>query len=215
MVCIYILNLECDKLYVGRTTNIGFRLDNHFNSKGSFWTVKYKPISVKEVYNNCTNYDEDKYTIMMMSRYGIDNVRGGSFTRITLSEEEIMVINRMINNASDNCFKCYMSNHYINECPYKEIIDDNLMILRKTLIDNCKKMDKSNNGYVNVYELIEVLKNTDDVIFKDMNKDGIYKICDKINKKKDNGIKFINYICNIINYIDFCVGITLLMNEAK
>ena len=46
MVHIYILKLEFDKYYVGKTNNPYFRLNNHFNSFGSIWTKKYKPIKV-------------------------------------------------------------------------------------------------------------------------------------------------------------------------
>jgi GIY-YIG catalytic domain len=215
MVSIYILNLECDKLYVGRTSNIDFRLDDHFNNCGSYWTKKYKPQSVKEIYKNCTNYDEDKYTIWMMAQYGIDNVRGGSFTQINLTDNEISIIQKMINNANDLCFKCYMNNHYANECPQKEIMNNILLILRRNLIDNCIKNDTENNKFIEVTELARILKDTDNVIFDGIEEKQIKKICDKINKNKLNGIKFINYFSNFINYIDFCVGFTILINEVS
>jgi hypothetical protein len=69
---IYILKLENNKYYIGRTNNPKFRIENHFNNKGSYWTKKYKPINVIEVINNCDEYDEDKYTIKYMNLYGID-----------------------------------------------------------------------------------------------------------------------------------------------
>src|SRR5665647_3303932 len=98
MISIYILKLEDSKYYVGRTTNIDIRMTNHFANDGSYWTQKYKPIKIKMVYENCSKYDEDKYTLLMMEKYGISNVRGGSFTRFKLSYEELLIINKMINN---------------------------------------------------------------------------------------------------------------------
>ena len=61
MVFIYVLELENNKYYVGKTTNPDFRLEQHFTSSGSQWTKKYKPIKILELKPNCDVYDEDKY----------------------------------------------------------------------------------------------------------------------------------------------------------
>jgi predicted GIY-YIG superfamily endonuclease len=63
MVFIYVLELENNKYYIGKTNIPEFRLDLHFNYEGSEWTKKYKPIRLKELVKNCDSYDEDKYTI--------------------------------------------------------------------------------------------------------------------------------------------------------
>ena len=95
MVYIYILQLKEQKFYIGKTTNPKFRLYNHFNSNGSEWTKIYKPIKVLELIKNCDDYDEDKITQQYMDKYGIDNVRGGSFTRIKLDEATINILTHM------------------------------------------------------------------------------------------------------------------------
>ena len=87
MVYIYILKLINDKYYVGKSNNPSIRLESHFSSNGSVWTQKYKPLEVIEVIPDCDNYDEDKYTLKMMNKYGILNVRGGSFCQINLSTD--------------------------------------------------------------------------------------------------------------------------------
>ena len=46
MVYIYILKLKSNKYYIGKTFNPKFRLDSHFNTNGSTWTKKYKPINM-------------------------------------------------------------------------------------------------------------------------------------------------------------------------
>ena len=76
---IYALKLENGKYYVGRSYNVPKRLNQHYNGEGSVWTKKHKPIKLNEVFLNKTKFDEDKYTLMYMSIYGIENVRGGSF----------------------------------------------------------------------------------------------------------------------------------------
>lgn len=97
---IYVLKLQQNKYYIGKTTEPNFRIDTHFNAKGSAWTKKYKPISVSVIIPNCDNYDEDKYTLLYMSKYGIDNVRGGSFVQLKLSEE----MQRILNGPNDKRF---------------------------------------------------------------------------------------------------------------
>jgi hypothetical protein len=100
MLYIYILELESNKYYIGKTTNPEFRLDKHFDGGASVWTNKYKPIKLIELISNCDNFDEDKYTLKYMEKYGIDNVRGGSFCQITLGEENLNTINKMIKNST-------------------------------------------------------------------------------------------------------------------
>lgn len=86
MMYIYILQLEKGKYYVGKTKNPYFRLESHFYSSGSEWVILYKPIRILELIADCDDYDEDKYTLIYMDKYGIDNVRGGSFTTIELDK---------------------------------------------------------------------------------------------------------------------------------
>jgi predicted GIY-YIG superfamily endonuclease len=60
---IYILELEQNKYYIGKTTKIAFRLKDHFESNGAAWTRKYKPIQVQSIIADCDDFDEDKYTL--------------------------------------------------------------------------------------------------------------------------------------------------------
>ena len=119
MCYIYILKLEKNKYYVGKTDNPQIRIDNHFNSNGSSWTRKYKPIEVIDVISDCDEFDEDKYTKKYMQSYGIDNVRGGSFCQMELDNDSRSVLERMIHSASDRCFKCGKEGHFINSCPFR------------------------------------------------------------------------------------------------
>jgi hypothetical protein len=116
MVFIYILKLQGGKYYVGKTTNPSFRLDKHFNGDGSAWTRKYPPIKVVELISDCDDYDEDKYTKIWMDKYGIDNVRGGSFVSLTLDDSTINHLSQMSNGTNDNCFNCGKSGHFAVDC---------------------------------------------------------------------------------------------------
>ncbi len=108
--------MQQGKYYVGKTTNPTFRLDQHFTSSGSAWTKKYKPMSLLELIPNCDDYDEDKHTIKCMDKYGINNVRGGSFCEIKLSDNNILTLNQMITGVNDKCYICGKDDHFASNC---------------------------------------------------------------------------------------------------
>ena len=93
---IYVLRLKGGKYYVGKTDNIIKRYQQHLNGSGSSWTKKYKPISVEQIISNASPYDEDKYTLEYMGKYGISNVRGGVYVTEALDSNEIYNINKQI-----------------------------------------------------------------------------------------------------------------------
>jgi hypothetical protein len=115
MVCIYILELENNKYYVGKTANPTSRFEDHQNGNGSEWTRLYKPLRLIEVIEG-DDYDEDKYTFIYMNKYGIENVRGGSFSQIHFSKETREILTRILNGSNNNCFNCGDKNHFVREC---------------------------------------------------------------------------------------------------
>lgn len=119
MVYIYILECLKYKYYVGKTYSPKFRLQDHFKGGGSVWTSKYKPIKVLDIFEG-DNYDEDKYTLMYMEVYGIDNVRGGSYTKIVLPKEQTTQINLQLNSANDRCRTCGKKGHFEKDCYSKK-----------------------------------------------------------------------------------------------
>jgi len=120
MVFIYTIQLEKGKYYIGKTNNPQFRLESHFNSNGSEWTKIYKPLRVIEVKPNCDDYDEDKITRQYMDKYGINNVRGGSFVSVKLDKSTIDTLKKMSNGINNRCFVCGKSGHFAKYCQENE-----------------------------------------------------------------------------------------------
>ena len=125
MVFIYVLQLEEGKYYIGKTNNPTFRLENHFGSNGSAWTKKFRPTKVVELIPDCDDYDEDKYTKKYMAKYGIENVRGGSYVQIELSEFHTEALKMEIWAANDRCTQCGREGHFVKDCYAKTDISGN------------------------------------------------------------------------------------------
>lgn len=114
---LYVLKLEHDKYYVGTTKKpITDRYGEHCRGQGSTWTKYHKPVEVIEIKNNVDSFDEDKYTKMYMKKYGLDNVRGGTYCHLVLSDDQVKVLNLELCTANNTCFKCGKSGHFANAC---------------------------------------------------------------------------------------------------
>lgn len=117
MTIIYVLRLEEGKYYVGKTSNMERRFQDHLSGNGSTWTRKYRPIEIIKVVEDASMFEEDKLTKEYMAEYGIDNVRGGSYVTLELSTDQKEFLKREIWGAQDLCVRCGKAGHFIRQCP--------------------------------------------------------------------------------------------------
>ena len=154
MVFIYVLQLKENKWYIGKTETSEFRIDTHFDSGGSEFTKKYPPQEIYQIIPECDKYNEDRYVKKYMDKYGIDNVRGGTYSRLKLTNEEKQFIQKELWGANDLCFQCG-GKHFVKDCPNNKQVEE----LNKKLNEESIKDDerlKWIEYYENqLFELIE------------------------------------------------------------
>jgi predicted GIY-YIG superfamily endonuclease len=116
MTSIYALRLVSGKYYIGKSLDVMNRYQQHLNGQGSAWTKKYRPLAIDKIHENASPFDEDKITMEYISKYGVDNVRGGSYSQIELSEFHKDAINMQIRSATDCCTQCGRKGHFAKDC---------------------------------------------------------------------------------------------------
>lgn len=115
---IYVEKLVDGKYYIGKTNNKEKRHAEHANGVGSAWTAKYKPTGEVEYFPEASRHHENNLTKDYMEKYGIKNVRGGSYCQVVLPDETIAFLNVEIwaLSASFFCHRCGFSNHGTADC---------------------------------------------------------------------------------------------------
>lgn len=83
LITIYVLELEDNKFYVGKSRNFNRRLNQHTFGKGSAWTSQHKIVNVYKTFQFYVKSEfeeiekENLITIKFMEEKGWKNVRGG------------------------------------------------------------------------------------------------------------------------------------------
>jgi len=186
MVFIYVLQLKENKWYIGKTETSKFRIDTHFDSAGSEFTKKYPPQEIYQIIPECDKYDEDKYVKKYMDKYGIDNVRGGTYCRLELTSNEKEVIQKELWGANDLCFLCG-GDHFVKDCPNNKQVEE----LDEEQSDERLK-------WIKYYE--DTLSNIDENSRNSHIKDCEYKLYMLKNEKKEEPeLKLSKTLTNKIN----------------
>tara|TARA_Y100000741_G_scaffold352519_1_gene324723 strand:+ start:919 stop:1563 length:645 start_codon:yes stop_codon:yes gene_type:complete len=83
------VKLSNNKYYILKTNKSDFNLDYDFNYKDIEFTNINKPLFIDKIVKSCDNFDLDKIVKIYMCNYGINNVRGGSYQFLELTNTQI------------------------------------------------------------------------------------------------------------------------------
>lgn len=111
MKVIYVLRLKNNKWYVGFTTNLQRRYEQHLAGYGAWWTKYHPPLEIVETREQKTIFDEDNVTKEYMMLHGVDNVRGGTYCQITLPDYQLRALEQEFRHATNRCLICGASDH--------------------------------------------------------------------------------------------------------
>jgi predicted GIY-YIG superfamily endonuclease len=120
----YVVRFECipPKFYVGTSADVEQRIRDHVNGRGSAWCrhvmglYKLTKCFLVET-RDAEPLTEDMVTKEYMMRWGIDNVRGGSYSQIELDDSTIGHLLREFGTATNACFRCGALGHFVSSCP--------------------------------------------------------------------------------------------------
>lgn len=113
---IYVLLLRNNKRYVGETEHPDDRFWKHKDGFGSAYTNEYPVVRTLSVELKLGPLHEDTKTLELMMQFGIDNVRGGSFTKIVLPEYQKQCIEDILDHQAGRCFRCKQPGHFTSQC---------------------------------------------------------------------------------------------------
>lgn len=190
MVNIYVLELENNKYYIDKTEYNS--IPQNINSQ---WVKQNKTVRIIDFYPTDNIFEENNLTKKYMLNYGIDNVRGGSYKNIELSEIEKTILNKELEglNQSNN------NNDYYNDLLTASAIKKEIKNLKKICEEYFKLEEKLKYVFTEYFK-IKITPNVfNDCINFFVNNLDIKIIDNKLKGTKTN-IKICDDIFDKVNY---------------
>mgnify|MGYP001291495337 FL=1 len=205
---IYILELQNNKFYLNLTNKSKFTLSDYENRNGYQWTYQNLPMKLEKIIPYCDKYDLDKYVLIMMQKYGINNVRGGSFSELSLDYYTVKFIRKMICNVNNLCDNCGHKKHDEDKiCHW----NDDIFIKKPIKFDFYNKNRNLVEGVLyfqkNDYEKINLILNSQSINNDCNNELPLFNIklnSDKILEKHPNIIEILENIKKKYGYYTQC-----------
>lgn len=118
---VYLLQCANGKLYVGKTTHLHKRMDEHClahgATSGAAWTRLHAPESLLRVTVESETDTEDIWILQLLRKYGdIEKVRGGTFSEPVLPDYKRQVLTDMLRTNADTCYRCNKPGHFVADC---------------------------------------------------------------------------------------------------
>ena len=111
----YVLELKSHKWYIGKAADVRARFAAHVAGTGAQWTKVFEPLRIATVIVGGL-HDEENAMLDYCCRYGVENVRGGSFTKLCPPPEELAAMTRRVRAHLDLCFNCGLPGHAAQHC---------------------------------------------------------------------------------------------------
>lgn len=138
---VYSLLLSSNKYYIDITSNNDVeKILEH--AKKSEWVKQYQPILIKEMYHSKNLFEEDNLTKKYMLEYGIENVRGGAYSKIQLEEWQIKSLEHEFKLVTNDNYTndTIIKNKYLDQFTSEEALEIELSkmekIRKQLIIDN-------------------------------------------------------------------------------
>jgi hypothetical protein len=135
---ILVFNLQSERFFIYLCSQKN-KSDSQFILEAELfydYLKKYKPISIIKKYDTEDRFDVDKYVKLFMLEYGIDYVRGGSYSDEFLSESQTTILLSELNSVSSNNLTKQREetvNMLIETYEFRKMSKDEIQLERETL----------------------------------------------------------------------------------